>query len=176
MRKILQLGDPRLEKQSKDVIDIKSKEVQNLIDEMIEVLNSDPEKSAGLSAPQIGENLNIAICRMIDSKSDSDKKPNWEIMINPKITKSSKPKSVFWEGCLSIQEGNLFGKVARPETVSVKYFDREGNKKELEASDYLSHIVQHEIDHLNGVLFLKYVSDPSKLFTSEELDKLYAED
>lgn len=173
MKKIIQLGDPRLEIKSENVKDILHKDTQKLIDDMLEVLNFDAEKSAGISAPQIGVNLNVAICRRIDEKKDRDSKPIWEIMINPKIIKKSKAETTFWEGCLSIQEGKLFGKVKRPAIVEVEYFDRKAKKKKIKAIDYFAHVVQHELDHLNGVLFLKYVPDPSRLYTAEELDEMY---
>lgn len=172
MLKILQLGNPILEKKSEKVTDISDPNVQSLIDDMLELLDSIQEKSAGLSAPQVGVSKRIAICRKLENEADISKDPIWEIMINPEIVKVSGFYSDYWEGCLSIKEGDLFGIVSRPETVWVKYYDRNGKKRSIKATGYFSHIVQHEIDHLNGVLFISYISDPRKLLTEKELKAL----
>jgi peptide deformylase len=176
MRKILQLGDPRLEKQSKNINNIDDPQVQKLIDEMIAILKANPEQSAGLSAPQLGELEDIIVCRRIDkeTKRTPDDKATWEVMINPKITFKGEQQSIFWEGCLSVKNGDLFGEIARPDKITVEYQDRAGNQKSIPAKGYLSHIIQHEIDHLLGILFVSYINDPSKLLTNKELDELYA--
>lgn len=174
MRKILQYGSPILETPSKEVDDINNHKVQKIINEMLKILQVEAERSAGLSAPQIGELLNIAVCRRTDLEdSDLNTKPSqieWEVMVNPKIISKSTTKSVHWEGCLSINDGDLFGKVQRPKEIEIEYIDITGKKKKLGASDFFSHVVQHEIDHLYGILFLKYIKDPSELYTSDELE------
>lgn len=174
MRRILQYGSPILETPSKDVENINDPKVQNIINEMLKILQVEAERSAGLSAPQIGELLNIAVCRRTDLEdSDLNTKPSeidWEVMVNPKVIKKSANKSVHWEGCLSINDGDLFGKVQRPKEIEVEYIDIMGKTKNIGASDFFSHVVQHEIDHLHGVLFLKYIKDPSELYTSDELE------
>lgn len=174
MKKILQYGSPILETPSTDVEDIKDAKVQNIINEMLKILKVEADRSAGLSAPQIGELLNIAICRRTDlENSDLNTKPeniDWEVMVNPKIISKSKSKSTHWEGCLSINDGDLFGRVERPKEIEVEYIDITGRIKKIGARDFFSHVVQHEIDHLNGVLFLKYIADPTELYTSDELE------
>lgn len=174
MKKILQYGSPILETPSKDVEDINNPKVQSTINEMLKILKVEAERSAGLSAPQIGELLNIAVCRRTDlEKSDLETNPaeiEWEVMVNPKIIKKSSTKSLQWEGCLSINDGDLFGKVERPKEVEVEYIDILGKKKKLGAVDFFSHVIQHEVDHLHGVLFIKYIKDPSDLYTSDELE------
>lgn len=172
--KIIQYGNPVLEKVSELIEDPRSPETKDLINQMFKALKDHGEGAAGLSAPQIGILKKATICRRMDletpGKKIKDSDIVWEIMINPEIINSSKELSTRWEGCLSINFGNLFGKVTRPKHVEVEYYDLEGNKKTLKASDYFAHIVQHELDHLNGVLFLKYVSDPTELYTSDELE------
>jgi peptide deformylase len=175
MRKIIQYGNPKLETRSVEVPDITDPKVSKLIDEMLEVLEKEKDHSAGLSAPQVGENLRIAICRRLDIEESLENKNKksaiWEVMINPVITKKSSQKSVRWEGCLSINYGDLFGEVERAKEVEVEYTDLEGKKKKLTARDYFAHVVQHEMDHLDGILFLRYIKDPSLLYTNEELDR-----
>lgn len=169
-QKILQFGNPILQHLSLEVSDINSSEVKEVVDKLFTALSDSGDLAAGISAPQIGILKRIAICRRMDIEKEGEK--IWEIMINPKIIKESPEKSTNWEGCLSINYGNLFGKVTRPKKVEVEYFNLDGKKKQLSAKDYFAHIVQHEIDHLNGVLFLKYVPNPEDLYTGEELDNL----
>ncbi len=178
MKKILQYGSPVLEQKSKNVSDPKDTKISKLIDDMLEVLDSVKEHSAGLSAPQIGVVLRVAICRRVDLEEERDQndkgegEPIWEVMINPEIKKQSDTTSLKWEGCLSVNEGDLFGEVERSEKITVEYTNIEGDKVELTADDYFAHVVQHEIDHLNGILFIKYIKDPTELYTSEELEDL----
>ena len=175
MKKIIQFQNPILEQKSKRVEDIPGKKTQKLIHDMLEILNNNPDQSAGLSAVQIGVHKRVIICRRMDLEENHKKEePIWEIMINPKYISRSKKTSTYWEGCLSINKGNLFGEVTRPVECSVKYQDREGESKTLLAKDYLSHIVQHEIDHLNGILFLSYIKNPDSLLTGKELDEIYS--
>ena len=168
--KILQIGDPILEQKAKPVKNIKSKEVQELIDNMLDTCRANLDRTAGLSAPQVGKSLAISICRRLDIDDDADE---WEIMINPKIVAKSEEETIMWEGCLSIGVGDkaLYGPVARPETVTVEYLDRNGKKQELDADGVFSHVVQHEVDHVNGILFIKYVPNPDEnLWLSKDLD------
>jgi peptide deformylase len=174
IREIIQIGDDRLEKKSIEV-DPTTKETKAIVQDLLDTLNNDPEKSAGISAPQIGINKRVVVCRRVDKEQDGDK-PLWEPMINPVIISSSEKISTYWEGCLSIKSGDLFGEVKRPERVTVIYKDTDGNDKKIKASGYFSHVVQHEVDHINGVLFLSYVKDPSKLYNSKQLDVLEESD
>lgn len=174
-RKIIQYGNPILEQVSESVDVQIISDVQNIIDDMLDTLESVEDHSAGLSAPQVGVLKRIAICRRVDQEkiediTKRDQKPIWEIMINPEIISKSKEQSKMYEGCLSINRGDLFGMIERPKQVEVAYLDRSGKSKKIKASGFLSHIIQHEVDHLDGILFLKYVSDPLKLLTSDELD------
>jgi|GEM_PF-500366 len=172
---VIQIGDPILEASAKRVEDLKKPEIQKLIDDMLETCIHEKERAAGLSAPQVGQSLQISICRRFDKSDDSDE---WEVMINPEITSKSSETSTVWEGCLSIGANSkaLYGPVARPKRVRVEFLNRVGKRKLIDAQDYFSHIVQHEVDHLNGILFIKYVPNPDKnLWTSKELDKYIEE-
>ncbi len=169
--KIRQIGDPVLEEVAKPVDNIKDPKIQKLIGDMIDTCRADIDRTAGLSAPQVGKSLAISICRRFDISEETDE---WEVMINPRITAKSTEKTMIWEGCLSIGVGDkaLYGPVTRPKRVEVTYLDREGNEQELTAEDYFSHVIQHEVDHVNGLLFIKYVPNPDKnLWLSKELDR-----
>ncbi len=180
MKNILQIGDPILESQSKNV-DPLNERVRSVIKEMMDICHEKEEMTAGLSAPQIGENLNICICRRTDLEEESDKPIEtdilWEVLINPNIISFGKRTSTYWEGCLSVGEGpeGLFAPVTRPSVINISYQDINGNKKELTCKGFFSHVVQHEMDHLKGILFLKYVTDPHSIWKGKDLDKYYKE-
>jgi peptide deformylase len=173
IRKIIQVGDPLLNQISKPLklADISSRETQELIRDLLDTLDSDPESSAGLSAVQIGEPKRVYIIRRIDIEAEG--KPLWQEVINPELTIASKHKKVDWEGCLSIGVGDkrLFAPVARYSKVKLKYYDRNGLKHQLQANGYLAHIIQHEQDHLDGKLFLRYVENPENIWLGGELEK-----
>jgi len=110
---------------------------------------------AGLAAPQIGENIRLIVLNH-EGKNI--------IMINPQITKKSWAKKTELEGCLSVvdDKGEIYyEKVARHKKVSCLYFDQEGNKKKIEAENLLSRAIQHEIDHLDGILFIDKIEGKS---------------
>lgn len=174
MLSIVQLGYPTLTQKALPVKDFKDPKVQELIDEMIYTLKKNPDTSVGLAANQVGELKRITVIRRLDleNKAEKPKSFTYEPLINPKIIFKSDKSNTYWEGCLSIKQGNLFGQVTRPNKVIVEYFDRKGNKKELTAKSFFSTLIQHELDHLNGVLFTKYIKDPSLLYTREELDRM----
>jgi peptide deformylase len=169
--KVVQIGEPVLESVAKDVKNVQDPKIQKLIDEMLKVCIAEIDRAAGLSAPQVNEPLRISICRRLDLSEDSKE---WEVMINPEVLSKSSETSTIWEGCLSIGIGDnaLYGPVTRAKRIKIKYLDREGKTKEIEGVDYFSHIIQHEIDHLNGVLFIKHINNPDKnLWTSKEIDR-----
>ncbi|MCA9385401.1 peptide deformylase [Candidatus Dojkabacteria bacterium] len=183
IKDVLQIGEPILEKPTKEVTDISSSEVKTIINDLVDTCIAMSERSAGLSSNQIGYDLRICVCRRTDledqsnreSSSAVDDKTLWEVMINPEITKASKDESAYWEGCLSIGEtekDTIWGPVWRPDTITLIYTNREGEKKELEATDFFSHVVQHELDHLDGVLFISKVPNPEKnLWKSPRLNE-----
>jgi peptide deformylase len=91
-------------------------------------------------------------------------------MVNPKITKSSKEKSTFYEGCLSFPE--IRAQIKRPKEVEVEYLDYNGQKQTLKANELLSTCVQHEIDHLNGITFVDYLSKTKREMLLRKMNKL----
>ncbi|BCX14205.1 MAG: peptide deformylase 2 [Candidatus Dojkabacteria bacterium] len=167
IKKIVQLGFPTLTQKAQEVKDVTSNKVQNLIEDLLDTAKNAGPNSAGLAANQIGELLRVTVVNRLD-RDGSD----WEVLINPKIIKKSKKISTNWEGCLSIANGGLYGLVSRPKSVVVEYLDPSGKTKKIKANDYFSHLIQHEIDHLDGILFTKYLDDPKNLYTAEEVDKM----
>lgn len=171
VRDIIQLGDKRLNQVSKEVIphEIKSERIQSIIKDTIDTVKAFPEEAAGLSAVQIGELERIFVVKRVDISSDTDR---YDVIINPKVIFSSKDKSVEWEGCMSISSENLrlYGPVERSRVVEIEYLDENGDKKVLKGKGFFSHLIQHELDHLNGKLFLAHVKDPNNVWNEEKLD------
>ena len=97
----------------------------------------------GLAAPQIGQNIRLIVV------TDHDKEI---IMINPEITKKSWKKTTEEEGCLSVP--NFFGEVSRAKKINCQFLDNKGRLKKIQAKDFLARVIQHEIDHLDGILFI----------------------
>ena len=162
IRKILTIPDPLLRKKSLSVEKV-DKEIRNLMDDMISTMYDAP--GIGLAAVQIGVPKRVVVMDL--SKYPDRKKPMY--FINPEIIWKSNVNSSYEEGCLSIP--NQFAKVERPDKCHIKYLDYEGNEKKLEAEGLLSTCIQHEIDHLNGVLFIDYLSKLKKDMIIKKVSK-----
>jgi len=148
-RKIVIEPDPILRKKSENLETVDD-QLRGLLDDMLETMYSAP--GIGLAAVQVGI-LKRAI--VIDVSRDKEKK-NPFFLINPEIIYKSKNTSIHEEGCLSLP--GYFAEIERPAECQVKYIDYHGEKKEIKASGLLSTCIQHEIDHLDGVLFIDYLS------------------
>jgi peptide deformylase len=149
LRDILILPDKRLRKVSEPVKKIDAG-IHTLIEDMFETMYDAP--GIGLAAIQIGTAKRVVTMDL--AKKDEPKNP--QVFINPEIVWSSEEKATYEEGCLSIPE--FYGDVERPAQVKVKYLDRDGQPQEVEANGLLATCLQHEIDHLNGVLFIDHLS------------------
>jgi len=154
MSKILNIiinPNPILRKVSSELsqAEILTPEIKKLLADMaLTMLDKD---GAGLAAPQVGKNIRLIVV-------SHDKKTLF--FINPKITKKSWARKTEEEGCLSVvnKKGEIiYGPVSRHKRISCIYLDEKGNKKTLTAEDMLARVLQHEIDHLNGILFIDYL-------------------
>lgn len=177
--KILQIGDPILETKTDRVSNIQDLKVVNLIKLMMDYLLND-STSVGLAAPQVGESLSISVIKKITKTVENGEKvEHVEIipLINPKIIYKSGIEKYTWEGCLSIGAGEerLFGPVKRPDKIKVKYLNRDGNEEILEANGFLAHVIQHEVDHLDGILFISHITNPMNIWKGADLDKYLEE-
>ena len=152
-KKILIIPDPVLRKKSDKVTSI-DKSIKQLMNDMLQIMYDAP--GIGLAAIQIGIPKRVGVMDL--SKNEEKKNPMF--FVNPEITWKSDSKSSYEEGCLSIP--NQFAKIERSEKCNVKYLDYDGNEKKIEASGLLSTCIQHEIDHLNGILFIDYLSKLKK--------------
>ena len=149
LRDILIIPDSRLRLKSEPVKTI-DKGVRTLVDDMFETMYAAP--GIGLAAIQIGVPQRVVTMDL--AKKEGEKEP--QVFINPEILKSSDERSVYEEGCLSIPD--YYAEVERPATITVKYLDRDGKELTAEADGLLATCLQHEIDHLNGVLFIDHIS------------------
>ena len=149
LRPILILPDPQLRLVSEPVVTIDG-EIHRLIDDMFETMYDAP--GIGLAAIQIGVPKRVVTVDV--AKKDEPRAP--QVFINPEIIGKSEEFSVYEEGCLSIPD--IHEDVERPDRVRVRYLDRDGKQQEIEADDLLATCLQHEIDHLNGVLFIDHIS------------------
>lgn len=134
--------------------------------DMIETMYDAP--GIGLAANQVGQ-LNRMFVMDVNYRKDPATR-NPIVMMNPEIVWRSEDLSVMEEGCLSIPQ--QYAEVERPRTVRVKYIDLNGQIQEMEGSDLTSHCIQHELDHLNGVLFIDYLSRLKRNMILRKLDKL----
>jgi peptide deformylase len=149
VREIIKLSDKRLRLVSEPVKRVDAG-LRKLVEDMFETLYAAP--GIGLAGIQVGVAKRVIIMDL--SKKDGTRKP--EVFINPEITWASEEKSRYEEGCLSIPE--YYEEVERPAVVKVKYLDLEGKPREVEATGLLATCLQHEIDHLNGILFIDHIS------------------
>ena len=140
------------------------KEEQRLMDDMLETMYS--ANGIGLAAIQIGVPKRIIV--MDISKDENKKEPRY--FVNPVIKKKDSSKATYEEGCLSVP--NQFAEIERPKNCDVEYLDYHGEKKLLKAEGLLATCIQHEIDHLEGVLFIDYLSKLKKSMIIKKLSKM----
>lgn len=159
IRKIIYLPDERLRKVSKPV-ETFDNNLQTLIDDMFDTMYH--ARGVGLAAPQIGINLRLSVIDVIGDKS------NQLVIINPEIIASEGEKE-YEEGCLSVP--SAYDTVIRAERVTVKALDRNGTPFEITSDGLLGECLQHEIDHLNGKLFVDLLSPLKRMVARRKLDK-----
>ncbi|HZH08749.1 MAG TPA: peptide deformylase [Microvirga sp.] len=149
IRPLVILPDSKLRLVSEPVQEI-TQEIRQLAEDMLETMYDAP--GVGLAAIQIG--VPVRMVTMDVSKSEEERQPM--VLINPEIVWASEEKRVYEEGCLSIPE--YYEEVERPDRVRFRYMNLQGETVEQDADGLLATCVQHEIDHLNGVLFIDYLS------------------
>jgi len=149
LRDIIILPDKRLRSVSKPVVAI-GDEIRTLVADMFETMYEAP--GIGLAAIQVGVPSRVIVMDL--SKREAEAEPR--VFINPEITWSSEEKSLYEEGCLSIPE--VHEDVERPARVKIRYLDLAGKPHEEDAEGLFATCIQHEVDHLNGVLFIDHIS------------------
>lgn len=160
MREILTFPDPRLKEKSKPVAEV-TDSIRELMDEMLEIMYEAP--GIGLAAPQVNIHKRIVVIDITEEKNSP------MFFINPEIIASSGEEEME-EGCLSVPEYTAI--VHRPSEVTVKALDKDGKEFQLECDGLLAVCIQHEIDHLNGKLFIDYLSPLKRQMVRKKMDKL----
>jgi len=153
----------KLLRQVSKPVDKVGKEEQQLMDDMLETMYA--ANGIGLAAIQIGIPKRIIV--MDISKDENKKEPRY--FVNPIIQNKDKIKSIYEEGCLSVP--NQFAEIERPKNCDIEYLDYYGNKQILKAEGLLATCIQHEMDHLEGILFIDYLSKLKKSMIIKKLSK-----
>ncbi|MDD7910080.1 peptide deformylase [Pseudovibrio exalbescens] len=152
-REIVILPDAVLRQKCLPITEVND-EIRQLADDMLETMYAAP--GIGLAASQIGVLKRIFVVDVAERGEGEEDKKEPRVFINPEITWSSEETAPYQEGCLSIPE--IYEEVQRPIAIKVSYLNRDGEACELEADGLLATCIQHELDHLDGVLFIDYLS------------------
>jgi peptide deformylase len=170
IREVVTVGDPVLRERARELgaEELRSPEVQRLIDDMIETKRA--AHGAGIAANQVGETLRIAIVEVEPGNPRYPYKPPvpLTVIVNPELEPLGDEQVEIVEGCLSVPD--LRGAVPRYEAVRVRYLDRDGLEHEEVRRGLTAGTFQHEVDHLDGILFLDRVTDPRSFSTWEHSD------
>ena len=153
IHEIIKLPDKRLRQASEPVKKIDAS-VRKLVDDMFETMYKAP--GIGLAAIQVAQPLRLITMDLAKKDENGATEPKPRVFINPEILSASEEKSVYEEGCLSIPD--IHEDVERPAHVRVRYLDLDGKLQEADAEGLFATCIQHEIDHLNGVLFIDHIS------------------
>jgi peptide deformylase len=168
IKTILQLGDPLLRQKALPVVDPTAPEIDSLVTDLSDTLahwRSQTGYGRGIAAPQLGILQRVIFLKLPEASP-------WPL-INPEIIKRSKKKITVWDACLSFL--SIFMQVERHRQITVRYQNLDGKTLEFEAGDdrNLSELLQHEIDHLDGILAIDRVTDVKTICTREEFEKRY---
>ncbi|MDO8265816.1 MAG: peptide deformylase [Candidatus Saccharibacteria bacterium] len=174
-KKITQFGNSILRDRSKVLSDeqILSKQTRQLIKHMRSLL-LEKKLGIGLAAPQVGVSIAVAVIELQKTPVRLEIEDLSLVIINPKITKVFGSKSQMWEGCISSGAGKagLFAKVPRYRKIELEYSDEKAIKHVEVFEGLAAHVIQHEVDHLNGILFVDKVKDTSSFMTYSEYRKM----
>ena len=150
-------------RQKSSIVEKVDGEIQKLMDDMLETMYAAP--GIGLAAIQVGVPKRIIVLDI--SRNEEPKKPMF--FINPEIVEKAKNNSTYEEGCLSVP--GQFAEIERPESCHLKFLDYNGQPQEIKAEGMLATCIQHEIDHLEGILFIDYLSKLKKSMIVKKLSK-----
>lgn len=168
IRPVLKMGEASLLERSLEVEQFNTDELENLLRDMWDTMAV--ENGAGLAAPQIGVNLRVVVFGYQENPRYPDAPPVPQtVLINPEITAIGEETEAGWEGCLSVP--GLRGLVDRYRNIRYQGFDQYGNAFDREVSDFHARVVQHECDHLDGILYPQRIDDRRFFGYCDELEK-----
>lgn len=167
--KVARMGHPILRTPTEELTrsQVRSAEVQRLIDDMIETMQE--YDGVGLAAPQVHAGARLAVLGLTPADEGTAGKPGVTVVVNPVITPAGEATALGWEGCLSIPD--LRGEVPRFTSIHVEALDRQGRPLVLEASEFFARVIQHECDHLDGVLYVDRMQDMRSLTFIREFER-----
>ncbi len=170
IKKLTQVGDKALRAKNLKVRDFSSPVIKKVIKDLKDTMYD--TGLVGIAATQIGKNFQIFITHPRNTKSRKlFKEDIFRVFINPTITKSSKERVSIYEGCGSVAEGELFGPVLRSSEITVEACDENGKIFSLNCNGLLARVIQHEVDHLDGIEFIQKVSDYTKVVSGSAYRK-----
>lgn len=172
IKEIIQIGNPILSRRSKFVAKINAEETQRVIKNLVDSMRY--HNLIGMAASQIGEKLRIFVTEIRKTSYRNLEKDILRVYVNPRIIWFSKKQVIIYEGCGSVAYAKLFAPVKRPEKIIIEAFDGNGNKFRLKAIGFLSRVIQHEYDHLDGIEFTEKITDMRKIMSLEEYKKMVA--
>mgnify|MGYP000924592469 CR=1 FL=1 len=175
--KVARLGHPVLRKTAKEVskAEIKTAEFQTFLDDMVDTMRE--YEGIGLAAPQVHRSQRVSVIEL--PEEGSARYPNQpptglQFFINPKVTILTQDLGRYWEGCLSVP--GMRGLVERPSKVKVDYLNREGKTAEFVADGFIAAVVQHEFDHLDGVLYVDRLVSSKNFAFDQEFERYWLPD
>lgn len=170
---IIEFGNPILRKISKEVklSDITSEKIQKLIRDLLHACDEHP-MGVGIAAPQIGIELRIFVIKTKQTEGRPDLKPRTRICINPVISEFMGQKTLLWDACLSEGKEPMFAQTERYTKLKVEYLNQDGKQENENLSGFLAHVFQHELDHLDGILFPDRVKDSRSWMSKQEYIKI----
>jgi len=171
--KVARMGHPVLRTMPRPLekTELKSAAIQKLIDDMIDTMSE--YRGVGLAAPQVHEGLRLFVASL-DNGENGENEAEPLAIVNPEITIVGGDVLEDWEGCLSIP--NIRGRVPRAREITVRALDRKGDRIELRVHDFPSRVIQHETDHLDGVLFFDRMRSFASLTFLDEYSRYWAKD
>ena len=173
VREVALIGNPVLRQVARvlEPDEIGSARIRGLVEDMVDTVHE--LGGIGIAAPQVSESVQLAI---IEIAEESDRYPDTTafgltVVVNPRVTVLDQTEQAFWEGCLSVPD--LRGVVHRPCKVRVDYTDLSNRPQSITAEDFVATVFQHELDHLQGTLFIDKVRDPTTLSTIENYQRYW---
>ncbi len=168
------MGHPVLREKARPLerSEIRTPEVQRLVDDMIDTMKE--YHGVGLAAPQVHESVRIFVAALSADDEPASETEEPIVLINPEIVVRATETADDWEGCLSIPD--LRGRVPRAVEVKVRAFDRHGTRIEIDARGFSARVIQHEYDHLDGVLFLDRMRSFESLSFLDEFSRFWAKE
>lgn len=171
--KVARMGHPVLRKKARELApeEIRSDEIRRLIQDMMETMKE--YSGIGLAAPQVHQSVQLAIIGFSEDNERYRGKGAFPltVLINPLISVLDPTEQQYWEGCLSVPE--LRGLVARPRKIQVDYLNTEGQSETVVVEDFLATVFQHELDHLQGMLYIDRIRDTTRLSFLEEYQRYW---